>query len=183
MVRIIDIKRVEFSVTEPVTKAEVKERLKIYSSTTEYDTEIDNLIPRVRKWVENTCNISIVNTRITLTAVFEQSWELPYGPVIGLEWVATKESTIGSGIPAFTTLEEGWELEGDEYPKFCTVSFYTHKLIYTAGYQTVPYDLKLGILDAIAYFYRNRGDVPTADQLFSVDAFEKLVPYYRAIWI
>jgi hypothetical protein len=39
------------------------------------------------------------------------------------------------------------------------------------------------LLDAVAYFYRNRGDVPTAEQLFSVDAFEKLRPYYRAIWI
>lgn len=182
MVNIHDIDRTELTTTEPITKAEVKERLKIHSSTTEYDTEIDNLIPKVRKWVENACNISIIYTRVELWAEFEEAWELPYGPVIGVEFVGTVESTIGSGIPEFQTLEDGWEVKGVRFLKFYTLSPYVHKIVYTAGYSTVPADLKLGLLDAVAYFYRNRGDVPTADQIFSIDAFEKLIPYWRP-WI
>jgi hypothetical protein len=183
VINIHDIDRVEFSVTEPITRAQVKERLRIHTSTTEFDTEIDNLIPMVRKWVENACHISLVNTRITLWAEFEEKWELPYGPVVGVEYVGAMESTIGSGIPDFETLEEGWRTEGVRFLSFYTLSPYVHKIIYTAGYQTIPYDLKMALLDAVAYFYRNRGDVPTAEQLFTVDAFEKLRPYYRAIWI
>jgi hypothetical protein len=67
--------------------------------------------------------------------------------------------------------------------EFYTLSPYVHKIIYTAGYQVIPYDLKLGLLDAVAYFYRNRGDVPTAEQIFQVDAFVKLRPYVRMQWI
>jgi hypothetical protein len=183
VIDLIDESRVEFSVTEPITRAEVKERLRIHTSTTEFDTEIDGLIPMVRKWAENACNISIVNTRVTIWAAFEESWELPYGPVIGVEYVGAMESTIGSGIPSFETLEEGWRTEGVRFLKFYTLSPYVHKIIYTAGYQTIPYDLKLALLDAVAYFYRNRGDVPAPDQLFAIDAFEKLRKFWRAAWI
>jgi hypothetical protein len=183
VINIHDIERTEYSVTEPITKAQVKERLKIHTSNTDYDTEIDNLIPMVRKWVENICHISIVNTRIELWAEFEEKWELPYGPVTGVEYVGTVETSIGSGIPSSEVLEEGWKVSGVRFLEFYTLSPYVHKIIYTAGYQTVPYDLKLGLLDAVAYFYRNRGDVPTAEQIFQIDAFEKLRPYVRMQWI
>lgn len=174
MIKIIDIRRVEYSVMEPVDLTEVKTHLHVTDS--DNDTELTDLITKCRKAIGNYCSVSIVNTRITLIADFDGEWDLPYGPVTGLESVATKDTTIGSGIPGFTTLDEGWTVEGDV---FYTCSPYRHKLIYTAGYETVPEDLKLAVLNEIYFRYENKGQNDNNVCM----AARKLADPYKKIWI
>lgn len=178
MIKVIDIKRVEYSVTEPVTLTEVKTHLHVTDS--DNDTELTALITQCRKSVEEFCLISIVNKRITLTADFDCEWELPYGPVIGIESVETRDTTIGSGIPSFSTLTEGWEITGEEFKEFYTSSTLRHKLIYTAGYQTVPIDLKLAVLNEIYFRYENKGQ---NNEDICKAARELAISYKRMIWI
>lgn len=174
--RIIDIKRVEGSVTEPVTLTQVKAHLIITSA--DDDTLLTSLITQARKSIEEYCAISIVAKTVTLTADLYKEWELPYGPVTGVTYVATTSpNSEGSGPQTFTTAPTGWSTDGQEFisfnpgaigewdwgdpePRNWNSRYWPnrYKIIYTVGYGTVPEDLKLAILNEIAYRFERRGE-------------------------
>lgn len=178
--RIIDIRRVEGSVTEPVTLTQAKAHLII--TFTDDDTLITSLITQARKAIEEYCAISIVAKTVTLTAFLYKCWELPYGPVTGILSVATRSGTEGSGPATYTTQASGWDTAGEEFltfnpagAGFNTGAAFTgyfqwgpyasdlgtgnlYRLVYTAGYTTVPAELKLAIMNELVYRYEHKGE-------------------------
>jgi uncharacterized phiE125 gp8 family phage protein len=154
---IIDIKFTESTPTEPVTRAEVKTHCKI--DTTDEDTYIDTLITQVRRRIENLCGISIVSKTVILTTDFTQEDYLPYGPVSAITEVKLRVDTNTDGTPDYDTLvDDDYTTDGEDYLLFNSSYIGRHKITYTAGYTTVPDDLKLAILNECAFRFQNRGD-------------------------
>lgn len=195
--RIIDIKRVESSPAEPVTLAEVKAQLII--TFTDDDTKLTQLITQARKAIENYCAISIVAKTITMVADLYVEKELPYGPVTGIQAAQTRSGTQGSGPTQYETATGQWQTEGDEFlsfrPPLCGTfdinAPYTGidqasypnrwRIVYTAGYTTVPDDLKLAIMEEIAFRYEHRGNEPNV--VYSEQAQALAFPYKRLLWL
>jgi Phage gp6-like head-tail connector protein len=205
--RIIDIGRAESSPTEPVTLAQVKAQLII--SFTDDDTLLTSLITQARKAIENYCAVSMAYQTITLIADLFNEWELPYGPVNGILGVSTRTGTEGSGPGTYATAATGWSEDGGNFKTFIPAggggfnpgapfvgyfqwgpdaSWYgqnpgnRYRIIYTAGPYT-PDDLKLAVLNEIAYRYENRGNV--SDKLITgiCEAAQVLAfPYKRNLW-
>lgn len=191
----IDIARSESSPTEPVTLTEAKAQCIVTYS--DDDTLLTNLITICRRAVENYCNISIAAKTITLVADLFNEWELPYGPVTGIQSVQTRTSTQGSGLPTYTTLTSGWGLDGTEFLTFIPASGidaignypiatnfgvapYRYKIQYTAGWPDSPEDLRQAILTEIAYRYENRGDLAAPGVCESTRILAD--PYVRQLW-
>ncbi len=165
----------ELTSTEPVTVPEAKTHLNITDSG--WDAELTGLITQCRKALEDYTGLSFIYKRVLLYADLSGEWTLPYGPLIGIEGVATQESTIGSGIPNYTTLEEGWKVQGD---LFTTLNCYRHKITYTVGYTTLPPNLKLALLNEIYFRWENKGQ--TSGSI--CDAAIKLANPYRVMaWV
>jgi hypothetical protein len=173
---IIDLRRVTDLGSEPVTLAEAKTQLRV--TFADDDTEITKLITKARRYVENYCNISIVYQRIQLTATICEAWQLPYGPVIGIESVLDSNSYSGSGPVTFTNSDIKWEWSGDT---FYSPSNYTHRVQYTAGMGTVPEDLKDAILQVLTFLYENRGK--TIDVTGLQEVLKNAQNYQRLLWI
>jgi len=174
---IIDLDRLHLTTTMPVSRDEAKTQLRI--TYTEDDTEIDSMISRAVKEIENYCNISIVYQRITMIADLKQEWKLPYGPVIGLESVETKSAPQGSGIGIFSTASANWQIDADNFDpgKYC----YRWRLVYTAGMSAVPDDLKQAILLQMVHLFEHRGD--EQQQGLSMQAKEMVDPYKVLLWL
>ena len=172
---IIDIRRT--STGNPllvVTLAEAKAQCIV--TYTDDDTLITSLITKAIKHVENYCNISILAQTVILTADLYNEWELPYGPVTGIQSVKTRAANEGSGPQTYNTATSGWGYDGEEFLTFIPSEFgqfdvnapYTgnptypypnrYRIQYTAGYTAVPDDLKQAVLLQIAWLYEHRGD-------------------------
>lgn len=194
--RIIDIKRVESSPTEPVTPTEAKKHLLVDFS--DDDTYITALITQARMMIEEYCAISIVSKTITLIADLYMEREIPYGPVIAIISVQTRAGTQGSGPATYESATTDWQTDGEEFMTFnpnafgCsyspTVPFtgrldpapdYRWKIVYTAGYTTVPDGLKLAVLNQIAFLYENRGN---ENKGICESAQAYAFPYKRMLW-
>lgn len=178
MNRIIDIKTTESSPTEPVTLVQAKAHLLI--DHTADDTYVTSLITQCRRAVENACNIAIVQKVVVLTADWEEEWELPVGPHGTISEVKLRTGTVG-GIAEYQTLDadDEYTTDGELFKLFNSSSCGRHKITYTAGYSTVPDDLKLAILNEIAFRYENRGD--SKDGLCA-GAAELIKPYINYSW-
>lgn len=179
--RIISIDRVESTPTEPVTIAEVKAHLRI--TITDDDTELTKFITRIRLRVEDFCNISIVTKTIVLIADLRGMMRLPYGPVQSLQTVAV--------TPPFGTSENltasDYSLIGTQDAQFQSCRCSIHTINYTVGMTTVPENLKLAILEEIAYHYENKGEETNKfageEVGFSKGAFSLLEPFRNLSWI
>ena len=165
--------------SEGVTRTEVKTHLNI--TDTGWDTEIDGLITQCRMALEAYTGRSLVYKRIVLYCELDNEWWLPYGPVIGIEGVATKEATIGSGIPDYTTLETGWEVIGGDFKKFKALTCNELKITYTAGYTTLPASLKLALLNEIYFRFENKGQ--TRGNGICEESRVLADPYRRLEWL
>lgn len=193
---IIDLKQVESSPTEPLTLQQVKDHLIITFS--DDDALLTRFITQCRWSVESYCNISIVAKTITLLADLYQEWELPLGPVTGIQSVATRSGTQGSGPATYETAASNWQTQGTEFLSFVPFggsvwdwgppipSNYPgcgdrYRLIYTTGYNIVPDDLKLAILNEISYRYEHRGNEENV--IYSESAQALAFPYKRMLWL
>lgn len=172
---IVNIKR-EVTGSYPDWLTELKTHL---AADTSHGTELTNLLKDCIRVVENFCNISIVETRITLLADLFEEVELPYGPVVGLLSVKTRGDSEGSGIPEYDTMEEGWGIEGEDFLNFIGGLEARYKLIYTAGYSVIPEDLKLAVFNEVAYRFENKGDVGNICEAARTLA----LPFKRMQWI
>lgn len=195
---IIDIKRAENSPTEPVTLAEVKAQLII--THTDDDVLLTGLITKSRRAIENYCAISIVTRTITLIADLYTEKELPYGPVTGILAAETRSGTQGSGPVSYETSVLEWQTDGEEFKTFIPPvpgsDFNVNspyrgieekkypcrwRIVYTAGYDVVPDDLKLSVLEEIAFRYENRGN-QNDKGVCSEQAQASAFPYKRLLW-
>lgn len=210
MNRIIDIKREELNAVEPVSLDEVKRALIIDITNTTDDDLLTDLITSCRRMVENSCNISIVSKTVTFTADLSKEWELPYGPVTGLQAVTTRQGNEGSGPGVYATLDSGWTTDGDEYLQFSPAApngfnpgvpftghfqwgpyastqssyCYRYRIVYTAGYRWCPADLVAAIVKQIAYDYEHRGNelVKVSERGLCPEAEALAAPFRRKLW-
>lgn len=158
---------------EPITLAEAKSHC--YISHDEDDDYLANiLIPACRQAVENYCHISIVEKTVTATLEIQNNirlsspsyltdeadndniFELPYGPVKELLSATMKTS---NGCLNSMVENEDYLLSGSLYKSMTVNSTGRFLLVYLTGYRNaIPYDLKLAILNEIAFRYEQRGD-------------------------
>jgi hypothetical protein len=128
------------STTEPVTLQEAKDWCRI--DVNDDDTLITSLITAARIMCENYANLSFINR--TVTAKIKNrlgGFNPPYGP---LKEITSATDSDGNAITDFDF--------DNAYPGNVTI-------VYTAGYDTLPVNLKTAILNQIAFLYENRGDI------------------------
>lgn len=205
MNNIIDIKIVENSPTEPVDLASAKAQLIVTFS--DDDTLITGLITKSRKIIENYCHVSIVAKTITLLADLYKEWELPYGPVTGIQSVSTRSANEGSGPALYETADSNWNTEGSDFLSFVPggVSGFNpnrpfrgyfewgpfaspfaqnpgnrYKIVYTAG-PYAPNDLVQAILVQLVWLYEHRGEETGYDICSAARHIAE--PYVRKLWI
>jgi hypothetical protein len=165
--------KVETEPTELISVATVKDHLHI--DGTEEDTYLTSLIKQCRKRVENYCSISIGSQsregRIYLNYCDE--FRVPYGPLLSVE---SLEYVNPPNDNEDMTEDEDFVVMGDRIKSYRGGEF---AIEYTAGYETLPYDLGLALLNEIAFRYENRGD----GSLVSEGAKSLLTPYKRTFGI
>ena len=141
------------------TRADYKAYAGIKS--TNYDAEIDALIPKVSALVKNYCRKSFVDywdvpltetydggTKILLlketpvVAIQSVTFSTDYGVtntalVLNTDYVARNDTIISTAQDGFKYLLNGY------------------RVTYTAGYEDVPNDVELAIMDLISYYRQN----------------------------
>jgi len=150
---VISIQTSGESTTEPITLAEAKEWL--YITDNSHDVLLPTLIKVARMQLEKAANISII-TR-TVTTVLRNDCggiSLPMQPITG---AVTATDRNGDSL----TLT----LLGENY-KFIETTFEYAKLVYTAGFSTVPEDIKQAVKQQVAHLFENRGDTKVSYQSY-----------------
>jgi len=194
-----DIQQEEsYSITEPISLAEAKSHCYItHAEDDDYLTNI--LIPACRTVLENYCHISLVEKTVTATLRIENNIstrfsnsyrspedqenviELPYGPFKELSSITR---VCGSVITNLTENED-FALTGTLYKQLALNSTGTFLIVYSTGYQNaIPKDLKLAILNELAFRYEKRGDESkryNADQPGVCAASQILADKYRRL--
>lgn len=148
-----------------VTKAEYKAYAGI--SSTNHDTEIDLLIPKVSQLVKTYCNSGIIDYYSEQKVQdFNGGYEAlllkeaPVVQVISVEYSADYGQT-------YTELVEytDWVLDQETnqivstQPTGFPQKLKGYRVSYFAGYETTPEDLKLAVMDLLNYYRRNDGAV------------------------
>lgn len=149
-----------------VTKAEYKAYAGI--SSTNQDTAIDSIIPRVSAFIKNYCRRTFVD--YVDDAKIENS-SGGYGPLIylseypvlsvaGVEYSSDYGQTY-TDLVEFTDYVFDTEsqsistIDGSDWPK--TLNGYI--VTYNAGYEELPEELKLAVFDLITYYIKNDSSV------------------------
>jgi len=195
-----DIQQEEsYTITEPVTLAEAKAQC-IVTHNEDDDYFTDMLIPACRAVLENYCHISLVEKTVTVALRIENNistrfsnnyrspedeeniFELPYGPI--KELLSVTQKTSGGGLQTLTENED-FSLTGTQFKSMTMNAACALLIVYTSGYQNaIPKDLKLAILNEIAFRYEKRGDEGkryNADQPGVCAASQVLADKYRRI--
>lgn len=144
-----------------VTKAEFKAYAGITSTT--QDEKIDIIIPKVSELVKSICGRTFVDyVDDVKTELYDGGTNycaLSEFPVVA---VSSVEYSTDYG-KTYTTLTEYTDyavnlrnstiesISGKEFP-LKTNSF---RITYTGGYESIPQDLKLAVLDLVSYYLRN----------------------------
>lgn len=192
---------------EPVTLAQAKAQCRVDFS--DDDDYISTLITQCRAAIESYCNISIVLKTCTVTisnncippylnrynsisrwdyAFYgihsaSQWFELPYGPV---RTVTSVTMTDNNSITVLTA-DTDYFLRGTLFKEMRINNWGgTALVVYYAGYTDVPNDLKLAILNEIAFRYEMRGDTANryAQQNVGIcEAAQALAQKYIRQWV
>ncbi len=150
-----DVKVITGPSAELITTAEVKTHLAI--THTDDDTYIGTLISQVRAAVEGYCGISIGSQTRKWVYDFDTfEWSIPYGPIISVTSLVRR---TGAGTTETLVANDDYELQGEQIKTLVVSGGGRCTLTYVTGYTTLPADLKLGMLQEIAYRYEHRGDV------------------------
>lgn len=144
-----------------ITKAEYKAYAGINSTT--HDATIDILIPKISELVKNICRRTFVDyVNDTKTEYHEGGSsflvpeEYPVIAVSSLEYSSDYGSTFSS-LVEYT--DYALSKATNSIKAISSTGFpgaiNGYKLTYTAGYETLPEDLKLAILDLLTYYIKN----------------------------
>ena len=129
-------------VVEPITLQEAKDWCRI--DVPDDDALITSLITAARMLCENYANLSFIKREVTAKIKNGLGGFIaPYGPVIS---VTSAKDSDGNDID-ITAFDFDCA-----YPDKITV-------VYQAGYEALPQDLKTALLNQISFLYENRGDV------------------------
>jgi uncharacterized phiE125 gp8 family phage protein len=169
------------AVTEPVTLAEAKEYARIDGFNE--DTLITSLIKMARIHCESYIGKSIVLKTVTIDSfTFPYQFQMPYGPL-------TSELNISKCV----TIDENnvetplqYRVNAGLFPKLFILGgaqSYKFKLVYSAGFTTVPDDIKLAIKMMVNTLYERRedfSDLQAIESPLGVKAL--LMPYKTYNW-
>jgi hypothetical protein len=148
-----------------ITKAEYKTYAGI--SSTNQDSEIDLLIPKISELIKTYCRRTFVDyydePLVEKTSGGFEKLLLKEAPVVQV--LSLEKSTDYGQTYANLTEFSDWVLDTadgsvvalskDGFPKLVNGYIVT----YFAGYETVPEDLKLAALDLVTYYRKNDGSV------------------------
>lgn len=140
---------------EPVSRTDAKNWMRIDYTTD--DSQIDMLITAAREHLEKLTGRSLANKQLTAYVTttgyepFVWAIDLPYSPLVCVDSVYIKE-----GINDFELLtkNEDYEIIGGKLWLYLPG---TYKITYTAGYGSLPQDLRNDMLTLVAWMYENRG--------------------------
>lgn len=147
-----------------VTKQEYKTYAGINS--TNHDAEIDFLIPKVSQLVKTYCRRSFVdNVDEAKIEIFHGDLdkfilkETPVTQVISVEYSKDFGKTF-TKLVKFTD----WVQDGDYILNVTSTGIFPkaingYKVSYFAGFEVVPPDLKLAVLDLVTYYRKNDGAI------------------------
>lgn len=139
------------SITEPVTKDEVKAYCKLSTGANE-DTLLDIFITAAREQCEAYSNISFAPRTVTaLITNLCGGIFLPYGPTGAIASVTDKDGDV-------LVAGETYTIQGTTWKQLLTPLQDGLVVVYAAGYATIPSELKLAILQQVFYLYENRGE-------------------------
>jgi hypothetical protein len=141
------------------TRADYKAYAGIKS--TNYDAEIDALIPKVSALVKNYCRKSFVDYwDVPLTEIYDGQTKvflLKETPVVAVQSV-TYSTDYGVTNTALVQNTD-YVVRGDNIISTATDGFKYllngYRVTYTAGYEDVPNDVELAIMDLITYYRQN----------------------------
>lgn len=144
-----------------VTKAEYKAYAGITSTT--QDSQIDSIIPKISELIKNICGRTFVDyvgdAKVEMYDGGTNYYVLQEFPVLA---VSSVEYSADYG-KTYTTLEEYVDyvvnkrndsidsISGENFP----AKVNSFRITYTAGYETLPQDLKVAALDLVTYYLRN----------------------------
>ena len=148
-----------------VTKAEYKAYAGI--SSTNQDAEIDSLIPKVSELVKTYCRRTFVDfiedAKTEVTRGGFNTILLAESPVTQIISVSTSDD-YGQTYTKLTKFAD-WVQDGDSVvslnPEGFKEKIAGYKVSYFAGYESLPEDLKLAVLDIIQYYLKNSSAVHT----------------------
>jgi uncharacterized phiE125 gp8 family phage protein len=168
-------------VTEPITLAEAKEYARIDGSTE--DTLVTSLIKVARLHCESYMGKAIIRKTVTIESFgFPYQWQIPYGPLLAAGDV-TKVVTLDQNN-AETALN--YQLNVGLFPKINIIGgaqSYKFKMIYTAGFTTVPEDIKLAVKMMVNTLYERREDFSDLQAIPSPLGVKAiLMPYKTYNW-
>jgi hypothetical protein len=147
-----------------ITRQEYKAYAGIKS--TNYDVEIDELIPRVSQLVKNYCRRTFVDYMDTeKIEVFSGDCDkliLSESPVVSVNLVQQSDDygqTYRNLVRFTDWIDDGdyiVPLNADEY---WAKKIRGYRIIYTAGYEDVPADVALAVMDLVTYYRQNDGAI------------------------
>jgi uncharacterized phiE125 gp8 family phage protein len=145
------------TVIEPVTLAEAKNYCRV---STDADNDlITDLITQARQAIEKATGLCIIKKIV-------QVWfdnpagniSLPWGPMDPTTFVLYNQDNT-------EIVAANYRLLGGQYPSLYQPTYTMMYALYSSGFDSVPKDLKVAILDQIDFDYENRGaDVERYDQ-------------------
>jgi len=168
-------------ITEPVTLAQAKEYARIDGFTE--DALITSLITMARTHCESFIGKCIVLKTVTITSfTFPYEFQMPYGPLTN-ELNITKCVTLDqNGVE--TPLQ--YRVNAGLYPKISILGGaqnYKFKLVYTAGFASVPEEIKLAIKMIVNTLYERREDFSDLQAIASpLGVKALLMPYKTYNW-
>lgn len=146
---VLDVSFSAESNVEPIPRADVKRWLRVDDSFDDFI--IDTMLTAARQICEKYLNHSIVQRTVTATINNTcGNCYLPYGPVKAITSVTDFDANI---LDANQYTISGEKFIRIQYPLEDNL-----KVVYTAGYEDCPAQIKFGILCQVAYMYENRGD-------------------------
>lgn len=146
-----------------ITKSEYKAYAGITS--TNHDAEIDLLIPKVSQLAKTYCRRTFIDHYDeTKTEIFRGGFgslilaETPIVQVVSVE----KSTNYGQSYTKLTKFTD-WVQDGDYIVSVNPAGFEPllngYRVTYFGGFETVPDDLKLAILDLVTYYRKNDGAI------------------------
>jgi len=144
------------AVVEPVTLAEAKNYCRV--TTNQDDALITDLITQAREAVEKATGLCIISRIVNVWFNNPSGgFQLPYGPIT--YFMGLQDQNNNEVAPA------NYMLVGGQYPSLAFPIWNGLRATYQSGFDCVPKDLKIAILDQVDFDYENRGaDIERYDQ-------------------
>jgi len=129
-------------------------------SSTTYDSRIEQLIPYISSFIENYCGRKFSSTLYTeFRDANEASIILNNFPLISISSVNLSTDGGQTYTPLVENTDYYVDMENDSilavngvYIAYSAITFKSLKVLYTAGYSSMPHDLKLCAMDLLEYF-------------------------------